>query len=155
SSRGGGPSRRGRGSRRATARPRRRTSALRGRNRSPRGVLLGGARGCGTPQGAAPTPTDPIPYEPYFKSLSAPVGTLPSPPAFSMAWGRRLASPAMAVRFASHLGICVSDPERSLRFYRDLLGFREAGALEVGDAHSARLLGLEKVALHARFLERD
>ena len=72
-----------------------------------------------------------------------------------MAWGRRLASPAMAVRFASHLGICVSDPERSLRFYRDLLGFREAGALEVGDAHSARLLGLEKVALHARFLERD
>jgi len=61
----------------------------------------------------------------------------------------------MAVRFASHLGICVSDPERSLRFYRDLLGFREAGALAVADAHSARLLGLDPLDLRATFLERD
>jgi catechol 2,3-dioxygenase-like lactoylglutathione lyase family enzyme len=61
----------------------------------------------------------------------------------------------VAVRFASHFGICVSDPARSLAFYRDLLGFREAGALEVSDAHSARLLGLGTLDLRARFLERD
>ena len=66
-----------------------------------------------------------------------------------------LASGRMAVRYASHFGICVSDPERSLRFYRDLLGFRETAALAVSDAHSARLLELEKVDLRATFLERD
>lgn len=47
----------------------------------------------------------------------------------------------MAVRFASHLGICVSDPEHSLRFYRDLLGFRPSGSLAVADPHPTRPLG--------------
>ena len=61
----------------------------------------------------------------------------------------------MAVRFASHLGICVSDPDRSLRFYRDLLGFRETASLAVADAHSSRLLGLDPLDLRATFLERD
>ena len=61
----------------------------------------------------------------------------------------------MAVRFASHFGLCVSDPERSLRFYRDLLGFRPTGSLTVSDPHSARLLELEPLELHAIFLERD
>ena len=61
----------------------------------------------------------------------------------------------VGVGFASHFGICVSDPERSLRFYRDLLGFRETASLAVSDPHSARLLELERLELHARFLERD
>src|SRR5262245_5370325 len=61
----------------------------------------------------------------------------------------------MGVGFASHFGICVSDPERSLRFYRDLLGFREAASLAVSDPHSARLLGLDPLDLRATFLERD
>lgn len=61
----------------------------------------------------------------------------------------------MPVRRFSHFGICVSDPERSLRFYRDLLGFRALTRLEVSDPESARLVGLENLKLHAYFLERD
>jgi catechol 2,3-dioxygenase-like lactoylglutathione lyase family enzyme len=38
----------------------------------------------------------------------------------------------MAVRRFSHLGLCVADLERSLRFYRDGLGFRERSSLDVG-----------------------
>ena len=40
----------------------------------------------------------------------------------------------MPVQCFSHFGICVADPERSLRFYRDLLGFRPLSNLEVADA---------------------
>ena len=59
------------------------------------------------------------------------------------------------VRRFSHLGLCVRDLERSLRFYRDGLGFREVSAIEVGGEPAATLLELPGVALRARFLERD
>ena len=36
----------------------------------------------------------------------------------------------MAIQYLMHLGICVRDLERSIRFYRDGLGFEEAGGLE-------------------------
>jgi catechol 2,3-dioxygenase-like lactoylglutathione lyase family enzyme len=55
----------------------------------------------------------------------------------------------------AHVGICVSDLERSLRFYRDGLGFRETGALDLAGEPSATLLELPGVALRARYLERD
>ena len=61
----------------------------------------------------------------------------------------------MPVQRFSHIGITVADPERSLRFYRDLLGFRPLSHLSVDDALSARLVGLEPLELHATFLERD
>jgi glyoxylase I family protein len=61
----------------------------------------------------------------------------------------------VTVRFASHFGICVSDPDRSLRFYRDLLGFRPTSSLVVSDPHSARLLEIDDLDLRALFLERD
>lgn len=61
----------------------------------------------------------------------------------------------MPVLRFSHFGICVADPERSLRFYRDLLGFRPLTRLVVRDPHSARLLGLDELELHATFVERD
>ena len=61
----------------------------------------------------------------------------------------------MSVRFASHFGICVSDPERTLRFYRDLLGFRAVSKLAVSDPHSAQLLEVDDLELNAFFLERD
>jgi catechol 2,3-dioxygenase-like lactoylglutathione lyase family enzyme len=55
----------------------------------------------------------------------------------------------------SHLGLCVADLERSLRFYCEGLGFREAGALDLAGEPSATLLELPGVELRARFLERD
>lgn len=58
----------------------------------------------------------------------------------------------------THLGICVSDMERSLRFYRDVLGFgvsTEFPELRVENEMADRLLALRGVALHAIYLERD
>ena len=55
----------------------------------------------------------------------------------------------------SHIGICVSDRERSLRFYRDLLGFRPVRELEVKGEPVDALLRLRDVELHAQYLERD
>jgi lactoylglutathione lyase len=59
----------------------------------------------------------------------------------------------MTVTF-SHLGICVSDLERSLRFYCEGLGF------ELGQSHTVgcefgRLMEVEDVVLQSRFVHRD
>jgi len=54
----------------------------------------------------------------------------------------------------SHLGICVSDLERSLRFYREALGFEPAEAHHVG-AEFAALLEVDPVALESRMLRKD
>ena len=55
----------------------------------------------------------------------------------------------------THIGICVSDMERSLRFYRDLLGFRFEHELRVAGEPSDTLLRLKGVELHAVYLQRD
>jgi catechol 2,3-dioxygenase-like lactoylglutathione lyase family enzyme len=55
----------------------------------------------------------------------------------------------------THTGICVSDVERSLRFYRDLLGFRYEHELEVAGEPSDTLLRLRGVQLRAVYLTRD
>ena len=55
----------------------------------------------------------------------------------------------------THVGICVSDLERSLRFYRDLLGFRFEHELAVEGEPSDTLLRLRDVELHATYLVRD
>jgi glyoxylase I family protein len=55
----------------------------------------------------------------------------------------------------SHLGLCVADLERSLRFYCEGLGFRESSGLDLAGEPSATLLELPGVALRARWLERD
>jgi glyoxylase I family protein len=61
----------------------------------------------------------------------------------------------MDVQRLTHVGICVSDLERSLRFYRDVLGCKEVGRLEMeGDAVDT-LIHLEGVKLRAIYLERD
>ena len=54
----------------------------------------------------------------------------------------------------SHLGLCISDLERSLAFYRDALGFEEYGAHTVGPEFG-RLLEIEGVTLQSRFLRKD
>jgi glyoxylase I family protein len=55
----------------------------------------------------------------------------------------------------THVGICVSDLARSLRFYRDLLGFRLEHELHVEGEPSDTLLRLRGVNLDAVYLQRD
>lgn len=55
----------------------------------------------------------------------------------------------------SHIGICVSDWKRSLRFYQDVLGFRYVHELEVKGEPSETLLQLKDVELRAVYLERE
>jgi len=61
----------------------------------------------------------------------------------------------MAVLRMAHIGICVTDLERSVRFYRDLLGFAHRSALRVQGEPSDTLLRLRGVDLEAVYLERD
>lgn len=59
-----------------------------------------------------------------------------------------------AVPRLSHAGICVSDLERSLRFYCEALGFRPAEAYDVGEEF-ARLMELDGVRLRSQFIEAE
>jgi lactoylglutathione lyase len=59
----------------------------------------------------------------------------------------------MATTF-SHLGICVSNLERSRRFYCEALGFVVAESHTVGDEFG-RLMELDGVALRSQFVRRD
>ncbi len=54
----------------------------------------------------------------------------------------------------SHVGVCVSDLERSTRFYCEALGFERAESFEVGDEF-AGLMELGSVRLASQFLRRD
>ncbi len=61
----------------------------------------------------------------------------------------------MTVHAFSHIALRVTDLDRSLRFYRDGLGFREVSRIEVEGGPTALLLGAPDAALSAIFLERD
>ncbi len=54
----------------------------------------------------------------------------------------------------SHLGICVSDIDRSLRFYCEALGFEAAESYEVGDEFGP-LMELEDVKLRSQFIQHE
>ena len=54
----------------------------------------------------------------------------------------------------SHLGICVSDLERSMRFYCEGLGFELAQSHTVG-REFGRLMEVDDVVLQSRFVRRD
>lgn len=54
----------------------------------------------------------------------------------------------------SHFGICVSDLDRSVRFYCDALGFEKAESHEIG-TEFARLMDLPDVAVTSQFVRRD
>ncbi|HUY65784.1 MAG TPA: VOC family protein [Acidimicrobiales bacterium] len=54
----------------------------------------------------------------------------------------------------SHFGICVSDLERSIRFYRDGLGFELVASHRVGEEFGA-LMEIDGVRLESRMLSRD
>lgn len=61
----------------------------------------------------------------------------------------------MAQLRVSHIGICVSDWRRSLRFYHDVLGFEYLYELELSGEPSSTLLQLEDVEFRAVYLERE
>lgn len=61
----------------------------------------------------------------------------------------------MTVQRLSHIGICVSDLERSVRFYCDILGFAELSRLQVKGQEAGRLLDIAGGELQAVYLERD
>ena len=54
----------------------------------------------------------------------------------------------------SHVGICVSDLERSVRFYCDGLGFELVQSHTVGQEFGP-LMEIEDVVLQSRFIRRD
>jgi catechol 2,3-dioxygenase-like lactoylglutathione lyase family enzyme len=54
----------------------------------------------------------------------------------------------------SHLGICVSDLERSLRFYCQGLGFEPVAAHQIGDEFGG-LMEVADVKLESRMIARD
>jgi catechol 2,3-dioxygenase-like lactoylglutathione lyase family enzyme len=53
----------------------------------------------------------------------------------------------------SHFGICVSDLDRSLRFYCDALGFEAAERHDIG-TEFARLMDLGDVAVTSQFIRK-
>ncbi|MFK7894663.1 MAG: VOC family protein [Myxococcota bacterium] len=61
----------------------------------------------------------------------------------------------MPIDYVMHVGICVQDLGRSIRFYRDGLGFKEAGTLEVAGEPTATMLGIPEVELSAVYLDRE
>jgi len=61
----------------------------------------------------------------------------------------------MGILRLTHIGICVADLERSIRFYRDLLGFAHLSELQVAGEPTSTLLQLDNVVLRAVYLERD
>jgi catechol 2,3-dioxygenase-like lactoylglutathione lyase family enzyme len=61
----------------------------------------------------------------------------------------------MHVQRLTHLGICVSDLERSLRFYRDVLGCKEVGRLALDGGMVDVLNGMQDAKVRAVYLERD
>jgi catechol 2,3-dioxygenase-like lactoylglutathione lyase family enzyme len=54
----------------------------------------------------------------------------------------------------SHFGICVSDLDRSLQFYRDGLGFEQSQSHSVG-AEFGPLMEVDEPTLESRFITRD
>ena len=60
------------------------------------------------------------------------------------------------VQYMMHVGVCVSDLARSIRFYRDGLGFSEAGELTVEGEPTATMLALPPdLRLDAVYLDRE
>ena len=56
----------------------------------------------------------------------------------------------------NHFGHCVTDVDRSVRFYCELLGFREKRRMSVPDDPTGRLLRIDApVGLSAVYLEKD
>lgn len=55
----------------------------------------------------------------------------------------------------THLGLCVSDVERSRRFYVEALGFREVGRMGASGEATATILSVPDADLDLLYMERD
>ncbi|MBI5088976.1 MAG: VOC family protein [Actinobacteria bacterium] len=61
----------------------------------------------------------------------------------------------MAIHGVSHVGLCVADLDRSVRFYCDGLGFELLRSFDIGGEPWTRVLELDPLLLHSRILRRD
>jgi glyoxylase I family protein len=61
----------------------------------------------------------------------------------------------MSIQRLSHIGLCVSDLQRSAAFYCEGLGFTRAGELKVRGESSETLVEIPGGAIEAVYLERD
>ncbi len=61
----------------------------------------------------------------------------------------------MHVQRLSHIGICVSELERAVAFYRDALGFEELSRLQLKGPDVERMLAIEGGEVQAVYLQRD
>jgi len=55
----------------------------------------------------------------------------------------------------THIGLCVSDLDRSLRFYIDGLGFEEIGRMITDEPDSGKILEVDGAAVELVYLSRD
>lgn len=55
----------------------------------------------------------------------------------------------------THLGLCVSDLDRSIAFYEGALGFAQAGRIQASGPETDAILGLTDTVLDLVYLERD
>jgi catechol 2,3-dioxygenase-like lactoylglutathione lyase family enzyme len=55
----------------------------------------------------------------------------------------------------THVGLCVADLDRALRFYRDAIGMEEVGRMSVPDGVTATLLQLPASEMELVYLQRD
>jgi catechol 2,3-dioxygenase-like lactoylglutathione lyase family enzyme len=61
----------------------------------------------------------------------------------------------LAITAIGHIGICVSDMERSLRFWRDGLGFEILREFEFRGSAWRRVLELDELELNTKIIRRD
>jgi catechol 2,3-dioxygenase-like lactoylglutathione lyase family enzyme len=61
----------------------------------------------------------------------------------------------MAIKAIGHVGVCVSNLERSLRFWRDGLGFEVLRKWQFRGSSWRRVLELDSLDLHSLIIRRD
>ncbi|MEE2663562.1 MAG: VOC family protein [Myxococcota bacterium] len=61
----------------------------------------------------------------------------------------------MGILGFTHVGICVSDLERSRRFYQDVFGFAPVSELAIDGGPTEQMMELDDLELRCLFLERD
>ena len=61
----------------------------------------------------------------------------------------------MGIQGFSHVGVCVSDLDRSTRFYVDVLGFEELFTMDMGDEVAATMEMDAPISFRSRMLARD
>jgi lactoylglutathione lyase len=61
----------------------------------------------------------------------------------------------MAIHGVSHVGLCVTDLDRSMRFYCEGLGFEHLRSFDIGGEPWTSVVELDPLLLHSRILRRD